>query len=282
MKITIVTGMSGAGKTTALKFLEDLEYHCIDNLPAELIKELITLFSKTASKEPHKIALGIDIRNLKKSFTEFFKEIESLNIDFKIIYLHASTEKLVQRYKETRRNHPLSASILEGITKEGEFLSPVKKVATNIIDTTHIKPKQLREVLNKIVNETRVKNFTMNIVSFGFKYGIPTDVDNVFDVRFIDNPFYIAELKNLTGNDEKVKNFVLEKEPAKVFLEKISSLIDYLIPYYIKENKTSLIIAIGCTGGQHRSVSITNRLYDTFKDKYNTTISHREIVRYNK
>lgn len=277
MKITIVTGMSGAGKTTALKFLEDFGYHCIDNLPAKLIKELLTLFSKTTSKEPHKIALGIDIRNLEKSFTEDLKEIEALDVDFKIIYLHASKEKLVQRYKETRREHPLSASILEGIEKEVTFLSPIKKTATNIIDTTHINSNQLKEVLNKIAFEKRPQNFTMTIISFGFKYGVPTDADNIFDVRFIENPFYFTELKHLTGNDEKVRNFVLEKETSKVFLEKVTSLIDYLIPYYIKENKNSLIIAIGCTGGQHRSVAITNSIFNTFKDKYNIAISHREL-----
>ncbi|MCL2611365.1 MAG: RNase adapter RapZ [Defluviitaleaceae bacterium] len=282
MEITIITGMSGAGKSTALKFLEDFGYHCIDNLPAELITELVNLFSKTTAGESYKIALGMDIRNFKNDFKDFFDEIENLGLSFKIIYLHASTERLVQRYKETRRQHPLSNSILEGIIKESELLAPIKTFNPYIVDTTHIKPNQLRQKLEAILNKTAKENFTMTIISFGFKYGIPTDADNIFDVRFIENPFYIPELKHQTGNDEAVSNFVLEKEPAKTFLEKSLDMIEYLIPYYIKENKNSLIIAIGCTGGQHRSVSIANAIYDSLKEKYNIALSHREISRYAK
>jgi len=161
-------------------------------------------------------------------------------------------------------------------------LAPIKTFNPYIVDTTHIKPNQLRQKLEAILNKTAKENFTMTIISFGFKYGIPTDADNIFDVRFIENPFYIPELKHQTGNDEAVSNFVLEKEPAKTFLEKSLDMIEYLIPYYIKENKNSLIIAIGCTGGQHRSVSIANAIYDSLKEKYNIALSHREISRYAK
>ncbi|MCL1924284.1 MAG: RNase adapter RapZ [Defluviitaleaceae bacterium] len=280
MELTIITGMSGAGKSTALKFLEDFGYHCVDNLPSELIKELINLFSKTTSNEPHKIALGMDIRNLKSNFYEFFEEIKRLDLNFKIIYLHASTEKLVQRYKETRRQHPLHTSILEGVLKEIELLNPLKQLNPYVIDTTHIKPNQLKQKLERILNKNAKENFTMTIISFGFKYGIPTDADNIFDVRFIENPFYIQDLKHQTGNDEAVKSFVLEKEPAKAFLEKSIDLIQYLIPHYIRENKNSLIIAIGCTGGQHRSVAIANYIYEFFKKDYNAALSHRELFRY--
>ena len=270
MKFVIVTGMSGAGKTTVLKFLEDINYFCADNLPPDLLLKFAELFEQ--GTEIDKVALGIDIRG-GKLFEDFFQGLSQLTengYDYEILFLDASDECLIKRFKETRRSHPLSkgGSIAEGIQKERAILEQVKKRADYIIDTSNILTRELKEKINDIfVLHEAFDSLMITVGSFGFKYGIPIDSDLVFDVRFLPNPFYIPELKELTGNDAPVNDYVMGFEESRVFLNKLLDLLEFLIPKYIKEGKNSLVISIGCTGGKHRSVTIANQLYLALKQK---------------
>ena len=270
MKFVIVTGMSGAGKTTVLKFLEDINYFCADNLPPALLLKFAELFEQ--GTEIDKVALGIDIRG-GKLFEDFFQGLSQLTengYDYEILFLDASDECLIKRFKETRRSHPLSkgGSIAEGIQKERAILEQVKKRADYIIDTSNILTRELKEKINDIfVLHEAFDSLMITVGSFGFKYGIPMDSDLVFDVRFLPNPFYIPELKELTGNDAPVNDYVMGFEESRVFLNKLLDLLEFLIPKYIKEGKNSLVISIGCTGGKHRSVTIANQLYLALKQK---------------
>ena len=270
MKFVIVTGMRGAGKTTVLKFLEDINYFCADNLPPALLLKFAELFEQ--GTEIDKVALGIDIRG-GKLFEDFFQGLSQLTengYDYEILFLDASDECLIKRFKETRRSHPLSkgGSIAEGIQKERAILEQVKKRADYIIDTSNILTRELKEKINDIfVLHEAFDSLMITVGSFGFKYGIPIDSDLVFDVRFIPNPFYIPELKELTGNDAPVNDYVMGFEESRVFLNKLLDLLEFLIPKYIKEGKNSLVISIGCTGGKHRSVTIANQLYLALKQK---------------
>lgn len=270
MKFVIVTGMSGAGKTTVLKFLEDINYFCADNLPPALLLKFAELFEQ--GTEIDKVALGIDIRG-GKLFEDFFQGLSQLTengYDYEILFLDASDECLIKRFKETRRSHPLSkgGSIAEGIQKERAILEQVKKRADYIIDTSNILTRELKEKINDIfVLHEAFDSLMITVGSFGFKYGIPIDSDLVFDVRFLPNPFYIPELKELTGNDAPVNDYVMGFEESRVFLDKLLDLLEFLIPKYIKEGKNSLVISIGCTGGKHRSVTIANQLYLALKQK---------------
>ena len=270
MKFVIVTGMSGAGKTTVLKFLEDINYFCADNLPPALLLKFAELFEQ--GTEIDKVSLGIDIRG-GKLFEDFFQGLSQLTengYDYEILFLDASDECLIKRFKETRRSHPLSkgGSIAEGIQKERAILEQVKKRADYIIDTSNILTRELKEKINDIfVLHEAFDSLMITVGSFGFKYGIPIDSDLVFDVRFLPNPFYIPELKELTGNDAPVNDYVMGFEESRVFLNKLLDLLEFLIPKYIKEGKNSLVISIGCTGGKHRSVTIANQLYLALKQK---------------
>ena len=270
MKFVIVTGMSGAGKTTVLKFLEDINYFCADNLPPAPLLKFAELFEQ--GTEIDKVALGIDIRG-GKLFEDFFQGLSQLTengYDYEILFLDASDECLIKRFKETRRSHPLSkgGSIAEGIQKERAILEQVKKRADYIIDTSNILTRELKEKINDIfVLHEAFDSLMITVGSFGFKYGIPIDSDLVFDVRFLPNPFYIPELKELTGNDAPVNDYVMGFEESRVFLNKLLDLLEFLIPKYIKEGKNSLVISIGCTGGKHRSVTIANQLYLALKQK---------------
>ncbi|MBQ3031850.1 MAG: RNase adapter RapZ [Anaerotignum sp.] len=282
MRFVIVTGMSGAGKTSVLKFLEDINFFCVDNIPPALLPKFAELCYEQKG-EIERVAMGIDIRG-GKLFNDLFQELSSLEekgYQYEILFLDASDDVLIKRYKETRRSHPLSrnGSIQEGIRKEREMLRDVKTKSTYIIDTSQILTRQLKEQINSIfVDNKNYENLVITIQSFGFKYGIPTDSDLVFDVRFLPNPFYIQELKELTGNDEPVSSYVMRFEESKIFRKKLVDMMEFLIPLYIKEGKNNLVISIGCTGGKHRSVTLANALYAALdKEKHTVLLKHHDI-----
>lgn len=284
MRFVVVTGMSGAGKSTTLKMLEDAGYFCVDNLPVPLIIKFAELFTAQGT-EMEKAALGVDIRSGQK-FAELervLKELDKAAFRYEILYLESSDDVLVKRYKETRRFHPLSGgkgSIDEGIKRERRCLEFLKDKADYLIDTSHMLTRELKQELNKIyVQNKDYKNLYITILSFGFKYGIPNDADLVFDVRFLPNPYYIEELRPLSGNNKEVRDYVMANEKASVFLDKLTDMITFLIPNYIAEGKTQLVIGIGCTGGKHRSVTLANGLYNVMKkmDNYGIRIEHRDI-----
>ncbi len=282
MKYVIITGMSGAGKSTVLKFFEDIGYFCVDNLPPSLIPKFLELCDKPNS-DIEKVAIGIDIRG-GKMFDDFFtylSEIKNEKNLFEILFLDCSDDVLLKRYKETRRSHPLAKNerIISGIIRERELLSDIRRKSDYIIDTSNILARQLKQKINDIFIENKsFDSLMINILSFGFKYGIPSDADLVFDVRFLPNPFYIDELKPLTGNDISVHDYVMNFEESKIFLTKLIDMIDFLIPNYIKEGKNQLVIAIGCTGGKHRSVTLANELFYALNKKENSSIlTHRDI-----
>ena len=284
MRFVIVTGMSGAGKSTALKMLEDMGYFCVDNLPVPLIPKLADLLTVSGS-EVQKAALGVDIRS-GQSFGELermLEELDAMSMKYEILYLESSDNVLVKRYKETRRFHPLSGSsgrVDEGIKRERERLGFLKKKADYLVDTSHMLTRELRQELNKIFVENKeFKNLYITVLSFGFKYGIPSDADLVFDVRFLPNPYYVDELRPMSGNDPEVRDYVMSNEKAGEFLDKLTDLLEFLIPNYIIEGKTQLVIGIGCTGGKHRSVTLANALFARISqaESYGIRIEHRDI-----
>lgn len=282
MRIVIVTGMSGAGKRTALKVLEDAGYYCVDNLPIELVIKFIDLIMNS-NKKVKNIAMGVDVR-VGDSFVDIedvLAQMEKKNYWYEILFLEATDDVLVKRYKETRRNHPLAGDhrIMEGIELEREEIAFLKKKADYIIDTSTLLARELRQEMVKIfVEDEKFKNMMITLLTFGFKNGIPEDADLVFDVRFLPNPYYIAELKPLTGNDKKIMDYVMGFDISKVFVEKLVDMIEFLIPNYILEGRNHLVIAIGCTGGKHRSVTVANVLYDILKDgEFGINLDHRDI-----
>ncbi len=289
MRCVIVTGMSGAGKSTVLKFLEDIGYFCVDNLPPSLIPKFIELFSNRNS-DLSNVAIGVDIRGgrLFGDLTSFLSEIKNEdNKDFEILFLESENEVLLKRYKESRRQHPLNLKgerLIDGIKSERKHLEKIKKMSDYIIDTSHMLTRELRTQLSDIfLEEKKFESLMITVLSFGFKYGLPSDADMVFDVRFIPNPFYIDELKDLTGNDVAVRDYVMKWEEAKIFRNKLIDLCEFLIPNYIKEGKNQLVIAIGCTGGKHRSVTLANELHHHLKDNgHSVIIAHRDIDKSNK
>lgn len=284
MRLVIVTGMSGAGKSTALKMLEDMGYFCVDNMPVPLIPKFTELLVVPGT-EMNKAALGVDIRCGQNfhELEEVLKALEDAEFVHEILYLESSDDVLVKRYKETRRFHPLSGSngrVDEGICKERKQLEFLKKKADYLIDTSHMLTRELKQELNKIfVQNKEYKNLYITVLSFGFKYGIPNDADLVFDVRFLPNPYYIEELRPQSGNDKAVRDYVMQNDKARVFLEKLVDMIQFLIPNYINEGKTQLVIGVGCTGGKHRSVTLANELYEALDktDNYGIRIEHRDI-----
>ena len=282
MRFVIVTGMSGAGKLTAQKMMEDMGYYCVDNLPVPLITKFVDLILEP-NREITKVVLGIDVR-ADQSFDEVMDALEDLKktgFQYEILFMEASDTTLQKRYKESRRMHPLAIGgrVEDGIAKEREILQKMKADANYVIDTSRLLTRELKEELDRIFISNKDYNSLMvNIVSFGFKNGLPADVDLVFDVRFLPNPFYIDELKNKTGNDKDVRDYVMSFPEAEEFLQKLTDMISFLIPNYIKEGKNQLIIGIGCTGGRHRSVTLANKLYEQMKDQgnYGLTVSHRD------
>lgn len=285
MKLIIVTGMSGAGKSTALKMLEDLGYFCIDNMPIPLLTKMTELFG-LPNTEVEKVALGLDIRS-GQSFSELndvLHQLQQKNIDYEILFLDASDLVLIKRYKETRRSHPLvkDGRIDEGIRKERRKLRFLKEKADYIIDSSQMLTRELKAELLKIFVENKdFKNIYITVLSFGFKYGIPSDADLVFDVRFLPNPYYIEELRPKNGNDKEIRNYVMDNEKSQEFLRKLTDMVRFLIPNYIAEGKNQLVIAIGCTGGKHRSVTLANALYQELnkEEHYGLKIVHRDIAK---
>ena len=284
MRFVIVTGLSGAGKTQATRALEDLGYFCVDNLPPKLISKFAEMCTQSGGNI-EKVALVIDIRGgiFFDDFLETLNCLKQNEFKYEILFLEATDEVLIKRFKETRRSHPLSPDgrVLTGITEEREKLREIKNLADIMIDTSKYEIRHLREKINQAYGDNvhPKKQLSVTVLSFGFKYGIPVDSDLVFDVRFIPNPFYIPELKQYSGNDEPVKEYVLKQTETVNFIEKLVDMLKYLIPNYIKEGKRQLIISIGCTGGRHRSVAIANEVYERLnRENYNSRIEHRDVA----
>lgn len=282
MRFVIVTGMSGAGKSTTLNTLEDIGYFCVDNLPIQLIMRFAQI-AYGNDNDINNVAIGVDIRSgvYLEQLSECLAALKESEYHYEILFLDSNDDVLIKRYKETRRNHPLARNgrVEDGIRIERRRIAFLRKEADYIIDTTSLLTRELKAELDKIfIENMEYNNFILSVVSFGFKYGIPRDADLVFDVRFLPNPYYNLELRPLTGNDEAVQDFVMQFDEAKEFMNKIVDLLEFLIPNYIKEGKNGLVIGIGCTGGKHRSVTLANGIYKELQAlPYSQTIVHRDI-----
>ena len=285
MKFVIVTGMAGAGKSTARKMLEDMGYFCVDNLPIALLPKFAELAHAPGS-DINQVAVGVDIRNGRSldEMASVLKNLKASGIAYQILYLEASDDVLIKRYKETRRTHPLAKQgrVEDGIRQEREKLLYLKQNATYILDTSQLLTRELKKALEQILVENKdFKNLMVTVLSFGFKYGIPSDCDLVFDVRFLPNPYYVDGLRYKTGNDAEVQNFVMGYELSHTFLDKLVDMLNFLIPNYILEGKNQLVIGIGCTGGKHRSVTLANKLFEALSDRseYGVRLEHRDVSR---
>lgn len=285
MQFVIVSGLSGAGKSKTASFLEDIGFYCVDNMPADLIPQFAQLCLATKGRY-ERVALVTDVRaNL--TFDGLFKALESLDqmqLQYTIVYVEAATEVIIKRYKETRRKHPLTkdgSDLTAAVERERNLLEPIRNRANAIIDTSALSTAKLRgEVINLVAGDLKDNAMSVTLVSFGFKYGIPMEADLVLDVRFLPNPYYIPELKHKTGLEAEVRDFVFSYQQTKDFIEKVENLLTFCLPYYVDEGKTSLVVAIGCTGGKHRSVSVAKELADFATQKgYTTTVSHRDLGR---
>jgi len=285
INLLIVTGMSGAGKSVVLDSLEDLGYHCIDNLPPKLLPTLTELILDASDHEV-KLAVVIDLRSLSfDSLSEMHLFVQdSSHINLQILFLDADNATLVKRFKETRRSHPLSrdSNPLSGINKERILLEPIFRLATAQINTTGMSARELKQDIVRIYSDDETNPFSVTFASFGFKHGTPVDTDVMFDVRFLPNPFYDEVMRFQTGLDKNVYDFVLDSEVAQTFLSKLIDLLSFLIPNYEKEGKSQVVIGIGCTGGQHRSVALSEYLANFYKDKYRTHVVHRNMKQINK
>jgi UPF0042 nucleotide-binding protein len=282
MRFLIITGVSGAGKSLVVKYLEDLGFFCVDNLPPVLIPKFAEICVQSRGKI-NKIALVIDIRG-GELFNALFPELNALKeagLSYEILFLEASDKVLIKRFKESRRIHPLAPEgrLIKGINQERELLSEIKRIATYIVDTSNLTPRQLKEEISNIfVEGKKFDGMIINIISFGFKYGIPIDCDLVFDVRFIPNPYYIDSMKRQTGKNDAVREYVLGFNETIVFLSKLYDMLEFLLPSYVKEGKSQLVVGIGCTGGRHRSVAVSEALYAHLSGKeHRVVIEHRDI-----
>lgn len=281
MQFTVVTGMSGAGKTQVIRFLEDIGFFCMDNLPPVIIPQLAEMFISINGKYD-KVAFVIDSRvgEMIGELSANLKILKENGYDYKLVFVTARDEVLVKRYKETRRSHPIQSSkgLMDSIGIERKMLEQIYHEADAVIDTSDYSLQQLSKRLREIYNNSNADTFSINVMSFGFKYGIPLDADLVFDVRCFANPFYVDELKDKTGNEKEVQDYVMSTSSAKEFLDRLCSMIKFLLPLYIEEGKTTLTVSIGCTGGKHRSVTFANKLSEAL-DKYNVNTIHRDIAR---
>ncbi len=283
MKFLIITGLSGSGKSETMRSLEDMGFYCVDNLPPTLITKFAQLCYQSNSNID-KVALGIDIRG-RKFFKELHQSLSYLEAEgykYEILYLDCADDVLLKRYKMTRRNHPLAKNIQipEAIKVERSIMETLKEKATSIVDTTNMKPKDLKEEINKIYSCGEHNNkLTISVVSFGFKHGIPSDCDLVFDVRFLPNPYYLEELRPKTGDDQDVRDYVMNSKISEEFYTKLNDMIKFLVPQYLEEGKQHLVIGIGCTGGRHRSVTISNLIYDELSSsRYRVIKKHRDSM----
>lgn len=282
MRFIIVTGMSGAGRSTALKILEDMGYYCADNLPISLLP----MFAQLMNDNPDitKAAVGIDIRNGKEldNMDGQLEGMKAAGYEYEILFMDASDKTLIKRYKETRRQHPMAVDgrVETGLKEERSRLEFLKKEANYIMDTSQLLVRELVQNMDEIFRQNQeFKNMMVTVLSFGFKNGIPSDADLVFDVRFLPNPYYVDDLKTKTGNDREVQEYVMNCSQAGEFLDKLSDMVQFLIPNYVAEGKNQLVVAIGCTGGKHRSVTIANKLYEILKKdrEYKVKMEHRDI-----
>lgn len=279
--LVVITGMSGAGKTVAIQSFEDLGYYCVDNLPPTLLPKFIELM-RDSTNNIKNVALVMDLRG-REFFDSLFDSLDTLGnqdwIKEHILFLDAENEQLVNRYKETRRSHPLAVGDLplKGIQQERKIIDELRGRAQRIIDTTNLKPKELREKILRVYSEEKQEIFSVNMVSFGFKYGLPIDADLVFDVRFLPNPHYVAHLQPLTGLNPDVSSYVFKWSETQKFNEKVLDLLEFMLPQYKKEGKSQLIVAIGCTGGQHRSVALAEYFSKQLSENYITHVAHRDI-----
>ncbi|MBD5087942.1 MAG: RNase adapter RapZ [Clostridiales bacterium] len=282
MRFVIVTGISGAGKNTVLKMLEDAEYFCVDNLPIQLIPKMAQI-AVVESRNISKVALGVDIRSGDglKNLTEILEQIDDMQFDYEILFLECATEVLIKRYKETRHTHPLAGKgrVEEAIEEERRRTKFLKERSKYIIDTSQLLVRDLKTQIDKIfVDNDQFDNFYLTILSFGFKYGIPVDSDLVFDVRFLPNPYYIPELRPKSGRDKEVYDYVMASREAQIFLDKLEDMLDFLIPNYIVEGKNQLVVSIGCTGGKHRSVTLANAITKRMAGrKFGMKVEHRDV-----
>jgi len=282
MRFIVVTGISGAGKSLVAKYLEDAGFYCIDNIPPVLISKIAEIMVQSYDKIG-KVAFVIDIRGgeLLNDFFPALEALEQAGHTYEILFMEASDDVVVKRYKETRRAHPLAheGRLMKGIREERNVLQKIKERAHHIIDTSNLTPRQLKEEIRKMLAEDDgYSGLIVNILSFGYKYGIPLECDLVFDVRFLPNPYYIESMRKLTGEDEVVKDYIFSVSETNEFMEKLTDLLDFLLPNYLKEGKNQVVIGIGCTGGRHRSVAIANELYRILKEKqYRIDLDHRDI-----
>ena len=282
MRFVVITGLRGWGKTQVVKAFEDMGDYCVDNMPPELIPKFAEIYRRSA-KPDDCVAIVCDIRggDMFRKLEGSLNELAEMGYEYEILFLEASDETLVRRYKETRRNHPLAGGdrLIDGIRKERQLLDGVKKKAAKIIDTSTLSAAQLRKQIEAVYGAaSNFGGMMVHIMSFGFKYGIPTDADLVFDVRFMPNPFYVPELKEHTGLEACIRNYVMDSEVSREFLKKLIDMVEFLVPQYKKEGKLRLVIAVGCTGGHHRSVTVAEELYSRITmSGYNTMVSHRDI-----
>ncbi|NTW07270.1 MAG: RNase adapter RapZ [Syntrophaceae bacterium] len=282
MRVVIITGLSGSGKSTALRALEDIGFFCVDNLPVVLLPKLLDITTKS-SPEIKQVAMVMDLRerSFLKKYEDIFSRLKEKGYKIEILFLDSSDESLLRRFSVTRRTHPLSekGSIMDGIRLEREKLSSLKEMADQVIDSTSTNVHQLKDIVQRyFLPASETKKVIINVISFGYRYGLPADADLVFDVRFLPNPYFVEDLKDFNGQNDAVRDYVLKNEKSETFLQKVLDLMTYLIPLYDKEGKVRLNVALGCTGGKHRSVVMADQLGAHFSEmKYIVNVTHRDI-----